>query len=378
MIADQIIYNNNAWEGWDSLQKSPADYQLILVMGDKSLVADATLLQNIRDRFPAAHIPVLSTAGEIWNGIVHDNSLLAVAIHFENTPLKVVEKNQKDYNDSHELGVALANALPKEDLSYALILSCGSLVNGEDLIHGITDILGNELLITGGMAGDGDRFQSTMVGCADHPQEGNVVLIGFYGEHIKVSTGVKSGWTFFGPERTVTRSEKNVLYSIDDENALDLYKRYLGEFAKQLPSSALFFPLAILSEDTDVPLVRTILSVDHETGSMTFAGNVPEGARVRLMRTNTEQIINNAGMAGTQAGVNNQNAVLALAINCIGRKLVLGPMANTEIQSIQKNITPQTLLAGFYSYGEFSGFFRPVNSCELHNQTVVLTLFDER
>lgn len=377
MFANQITFKNNEWKGWDSLQKQPADYQLVLVMGDKELVADAALLQNIRDRFPSAHIPVLSTAGEIWNDEVHEQSLVAIAIYFENTPLKVVEKNWNDFKDSHQLGVALAEALPQEDLSYAMVLSCGSLVNGEDLIHGITDVLGNELLITGGMAGDGDRFQSTMVGCADHPKEGTVVLIGFYGEHLKVSSGVKSGWTYFGPERTVTRSEKNVLYSIDDENALELYKRYLGEFANQLPSSALFFPLAILSDDTDVALVRTILSVDNTTGSMTFAGNIPEGARVRLMRTNTEQIINNAGMAGTEAGVKNQNAVLALAINCIGRKLVLGPMANTEIQSIKKNITPQTLLAGFYSYGEFSGFFRPVNSCELHNQTVVLTLFDE-
>jgi hypothetical protein len=204
-----------------------------------------------------------------------------------------------------------------------------------------------------------------------------VVLIGFYGKNIKVSAGVKSGWSFFGPERTITHSTKNILYSIDGENALELYKRYLGDFAKQLPSSALFFPLAILSPDSDVPLVRTILSVDEKSGSMTFAGNIPQGARVRLMRANTEQIINNAGMASEEAKSINDKAVLAIVFNCIGRKLVLGAMANNEIASIKKSLHPEALVAGFYSYGEFSRFFYPGRACELHNQTVVVTLFDE-
>jgi hypothetical protein len=377
MIASQISFENNIWKGFDTLTRSTSDYQLVLVMGDKSLVSDAHIMKEIRSRFTGAHIPVLSTAGEIFDNKSHENSLVAIALYFEHTPLHIAEKNIRDYADSSALGHAVAESLPLEALKYVLVLSCGSLVNGEDLIRGITDVVGKDILITGGMAGDGDRFEKTMVGCAKDPEEGNVVLVGFYGDHVKVSSGVKSGWSFFGPERTVTSSRKNMLYSIDGENALELYKRYLGEFAKQLPSSALFFPLAILSSDNDIPLVRTILSVDEASGSMTFAGNIPTGAKVRLMRTNTEQIINNAGMAGEEAGSHNQNAIFALATNCIGRKLVLGAMSNNEIMSIKKNLNPNTLLAGFYSYGEFSRFFVPAQACELHNQTVVITLFDE-
>ena len=377
MIACQISFENNIWKGFDTLTRPATDYQLVLVMGDKSLVSNANVLKEIRSRFTGAHIPVLSTAGEIFDNKSHDNSLVAIALYFEHTPLHITEKNIRDYGDSKSLGVAVARSLPLEALKYILVLSCGSLVNGEDLIRGITDVVGEEILITGGMAGDGDRFEKTMVGCAKNPEEGNVVLIGFYGDHIKVSSGVKSGWSFFGPERTVTSSHKNILYTIDGENALELYKRYLGDFAKQLPSSALFFPLAILSSNNDIPLVRTILSVDEASGSMTFAGNIPTGAKVRLMRTNTEQIINYAGMAGEEASKYNPKAIFALATNCIGRKLVLGAMSHNEIISIRKTIPPDTLLAGFYSYGEFSRFFVPAQACELHNQTVVITLFDE-
>ena len=377
MIAQQISFENNTWNGFDSLTRPAKDYQLVLVMGDKSLVSNAEVLKKIRSHFTSAQIPVLSTAGEMYNDKSHENSLVAIALYFEHTPLRFAEKNIRDYQDSLELGKAVAQSLPLEDLQYILALSCGSAVNGEDLIQGITSVVGEEILITGGMAGDGDRFEKTIIGCKFDPEEGNVVLVGFYGKHIKVTSGVKSGWSFFGPERTVTESKKNILYTIDGENALELYKRYLGEFANQLPSSALFFPLAILSPENDIPLVRTILSVDEASGSMTFAGNIPTGAKVRLMRTNTEQIINNAGMAGEEAGKNNEKAIFALATNCIGRKLVLGAMSNNEIMSIKSNLRSDVLMAGFYSYGEFSRFFIPGQACKLHNQTVVITLFDE-
>lgn len=378
MIADQIIYQNQEWSGFDQLRQQPESYQLVLVMGDKSLISNPDIRDRIQKKFTSAYIPFMSTAGEIHNSQAHEGSLIAVALQFDKTPVQVVEKNIHDSVDSMELGKMLASSLKTEDLSYVMTLSCGSLINGEDLIRGMTSVLGNEILITGGMAGDGDKFESTAVGCLSEPREGNVVVIGFYGKHLHVSSGVKSGWAFFGPERTVTESDKNILYSVDGENALELYKRYLGDFANQLPSSALFFPIAILSDDSDVPLVRTILSVDEKNGTMTFAGNIPKGARVRLMRTNTEQIINNAGMAGAEAFSRNQEGTFAWVVNCIGRKLVLGAMANNEIVSICKNMKPDTLIAGFYSYGEFSRFFYPGKACELHNQTVVVTLFDEK
>jgi hypothetical protein len=378
MIADQLIYNNQEWSGLDQLRHQPENYQLVLVMGDKSLISSASVRETLQKKFVSSHVAFLSTAGEIYNSQAHEGSLIAVALHFDHTPLQVVEKNIHDFSNSMELGKELADSLDKKDLSYVMALSCGSLVNGEDLIRGMTSVLGNEILITGGMAGDGDKFESTAVGCLSEPREGNVVVIGFYGKHLQVTSGVKSGWSFFGPERTVTESDKNILYSIDGENALELYKRYLGDFANQLPSSALFFPIAILSDDSDVPLVRTILSVDEKNGTMTFAGNIPKGARVRLMRTNTEQIINNAGMAGAEAFVRNPEGAFAWVVNCIGRKLVLGAMASNEIVSIRKNMKPDTLIAGFYSYGEFSRFFYPGKACELHNQTVVVTLFDEK
>ena len=377
MIANQLSYSNNQWFGLDQLERSPEDYQLILVMGDKSLVTEPPVIDILTNKFTKAHIPIISTAGEIYNNRAHDNTLVAVALRFDHTPIHVSVDNIRNFPDSRKLGESLAGRVDAKDLTYVMVLSCGSKVNGDELMQGITEIIGNEVLITGGMAGDGDKFQNTRVGCNALPQEGNVILISFYGDRLKVSSGVKSGWAFFGPERVVTRSIKNILYTIDGENALELYKRYLGDFAKQLPSSALFFPIAILSPDSDVPLVRTILSVDEANGSMTFAGNIPEGSTIRLMRTNTDHIINNAGMAGEEAAAFNKNPVFGMVVNCIGRKLVLGAMRDQEIISIKESLNTNTLIAGYYSYGEYSRIFHPGRGCELHNQTVVVTLFDE-
>jgi hypothetical protein len=229
------------------------------------------------------------------------------------------------------------------------------------------------------MAGDGDRFQMTLTGLNDQVAEGNVVLVGFYGDRLTVGYGTRGGWLYLGPDRTITESAGNVLYEIDGQPALDLYKRYLGSFSEELPGSALLFPLALLQEDpTEAPLVRTILSIDEANKSMIFAGDVPKGARVRLMRAGLQELVDAAGEVATEARTNiRQKPDFAMVMNCVGRRLVLGHRADEEIESIRSGLDPETPLVGFYTYGEFSPAHRAGISCDLHNQTVVLTIFEE-
>jgi hypothetical protein len=232
--------------------------------------------------------------------------------------------------------------------------------------------------VTGGLAGDGARFSRTFAGLDLVPEEGNVVAVGFYGDHLKIGHGSFGGWDEFGPERTITRSEKNILFEIDGKNALDLYKEYLGPYSEELPGSALLFPLSIREPDSNEHLVRTILSINEQEKSMLFAGNMPEGSKIRLMKANFDRLINGSSTAARNSfsSLENGSPELALLVSCVGRKLILQERTDEEVQAVKQIFGDQTSLAGFYSYGEISPF-NPNTRCELHNQTMTITTFSE-
>jgi hypothetical protein len=203
------------------------------------------------------------------------------------------------------------------------------------------------------------------------------VLIGFYGEHIKVGHGSLGGWDEFGPERIVTKSEKNVLFELDNKNALELYKQYLGSYADELPGSALLFPISISNDAQDTKNVRTILSIDESNQSMTFAGNLPEGSKVRLMKANFDKIINASGSAAHQAvSFDFDKPDLAILISCVGRKLILNDRVEEEIEIAKDIFGAETCVSGFYSYGEISPLVKS-QKCELQNQTMTITTLKE-
>lgn len=379
MIADTLQYKDGAWAESEPLRATVDSYSLVIVFADRAQMKDPSLVRELKEKFPAARVVIGSTAGEIIRDSRQLGSAVAAALQFDHTAVKTVCRNISDSADSYELGKQLASDLPSEGLKYVYVLSDGSLVNGSQLILGINEGLPKDVLVTGGMAGDGDRFQATLTGLDEDVREGNVILVGLYGERILVGYGTRGGWLYLGPDRTITSSAGNLLYEIDGQPALDLYKKYLGSFADELPGSALLFPLALLNDqDEDAPLVRTILSIDEANKSMIFAGDVPTGARVRLMRAGLEELVKAAGEVGAEAmSPQLKDPAFALVMNCVGRRLVLGHRAEEELESIRTGIKKEVPTIGFYSYGEFSPMHKPGMACNLHNQTVVLTIFEE-
>jgi hypothetical protein len=376
MITDQVVFRGNLWEGFDNLKLQASEYQLLLVFAQKSLLADPAIFKKLKEHFNAAQIVSASTAGEIIGDESIEDAVLAIAIKMEQTPFKIVHQNIEQHANSYDLGLSLAKALKKDGLSYVMILSDGHIVNGSDLLDGIKSYLGEQLPMSGGMAGDGNLFSSTLVGFGEDIKNGHVVLIGFYGDALHICIDVQRGFNYFGPERVVTKSNKNILYDIDGTKALDLYKKYLGEYVDELPGSALLFPVAILN-DNDEPLVRTILSINEEDGSMVFAGNMPEGVTIRFMRSNLDQLINRAEEASKRVTDCVDDPDLLLVMNCVGRKIILGQRRGEEIEALSKSLKGNTILAGFYTYGEFSSWEKPEKTCDLHNQTVVVTAIKE-
>ncbi|MGS0753987.1 FIST signal transduction protein [Roseateles sp. GG27B] len=279
--------------------------------------------------------------------------------------------------------MAVSEQLPSLGLRAVLIFGQGVAVNGSALIQGMSDVLGATIPITGGLAGDAAAFKETWV--LDHTGVHNdrLVCVGFYGESLSYSHGSAGGWAPFGPARRVTRSENNVLFELDGEPALDVYKRYLGDYAKDLPAAGLLFPLAMLGNDhTEAGLIRTILATDETRGSLTLAGDIDPEGYLRLMHASTDALVEGAEVAAqvvtlTPSHVLDEGAQsLAVLVSCVGRKLVMGGRVDEEIEAVADVFGPLTLLTGFYSNGEISPL-PGTHACKLHNQTMTITRFAE-
>lgn len=361
--------------------------QLVLVFGGTAILQDPQVVGQLRNFYSAAHIFGCSTAGEIRGTKVSDDSLVATAIHFETSQVRTAQFSLCANSDSRQAGEFLAHALPLsvgveggagvEKLAHVLVLSDGLRVNGSELVRGLMKYLPEGVAVTGGLAGDGARFKKTLVFRDEMPEMNAIAAVGMYGSKLRIGFGSLGGWDPFGPERLVTRAKGNVLFELDGRPALSLYKQYLGEHAKGLPATGLLFPLSVRAKSGSTPVVRTILAVDEKECSMTFAGDVPEGAHARLTKSNVDRLVDGAvGAARASCLPGGLNPDLAILISCVGRKLVLKQRVEEEIEGVREVLGEHAVLTGFHSYGEIAPFSHAERS-ELHNQTMTITTFAE-
>lgn len=350
---------------------------LVLAFGERTFLEKATPYKKLKSLYPNAQIVICSTSGQISNTNLVENNLVATAIALEKTTIKVSEIDILLNSDLQVLGNKIKEDLLTDDLKSILVISEGSFINGTELINELILQTKEGVPIFGGLAGDEYNFEKTIVGLNSDASHGKIVAIGFYGDAIHFGFGSKGGWSDFGPEREVTLSEKNVLYKIGDRFALDLYKEYLGKYADELPGSSLYFPLSMKENEKSDSIVRTILSIDEVNKSMTFAGNIPIGSTVRLMKGNFDKLIDASYNAAALIHKNQkQEPELALLVSCVGRKIVLGNRIEEEIEMVKEVFGDKMLVCGFYSYGEISPTLNKV-ACELHNQTMTITTMYE-
>jgi hypothetical protein len=335
-------------------------------------------IEALASEFPNSVLVGASTAGEVFGDEVSDDSAVVAVCRFDKTRLQAIALPTTGPEDSRPVGVRLAEALAAPDLAAVLLLTDGLLVNGNALLAGLKSVLDPSVIVTGGLAGDGDRFAATWVVANGLPQVGFVTAVGLYGSDVRVGHGSQGGWDTFGVERTVTRAVGSTLFELDGEPALKLYKTYLGDLSEDLPMSGLRFPLAIHERGSkDQPLVRTILAVDENEQSMTFAGDIPEGWVAQLMRANFDRLVEGSSQAAQATTLSTQvsGQCLGLAVSCVGRRLVLRDRIEEEVDAALEALPPGTQLIGFYSYGEISP--HTTGTCEFHNQTMTLTTLSE-
>lgn len=367
-----------------SPQAGGEPFDLVLAFGATNILKNPILFENLKSRFPGAHIAGCSTSGEIYGTQVFDDTLTVTAVRFAHTQVRGVHLELDAVENSFQAGDRVAQALPSHvtcgavdlGLAHVLVFSDGLKVNGSALVCGLAAHLPPSVGVTGGLAGDGARFHETLVFSNRAPQGGAVAALGLYSNRLNIGYGSMGGWDPFGPDRLITRSKNNVLYQLDGQSVLGLYKRYLGHHAADLPAAGLLFPLSLRTRTGEVGVVRTLLAINEDEQSMTFAGDLPEGSYARLMKANSDRLIDGATGAARTCHQVVATPELAILISCVGRKLVLKQRVEEELEAVRDVLGAQTSMTGFYSYGEICPFSLG-SRCELHNQTMTITTFSE-
>jgi hypothetical protein len=334
---------------------------------------------DLREAYPKADLIYVSTTGNIAGTELSIEDPVSTAILFSKTKVKVSSTCRSQHASSHDTGKALVSGLLTEGLKHILLFTDGLVINPSSLIRGINETIPAQVSLTGGVAGDAWEFGHTLVGHNNVLAKDQCVAVGLYGEAISVSYGIGGTWDSFGADRIVTRAKNNVLYELDGKPALELYHRYLGKYAEGHPRAYMFFPLGLRSKSLDNTVARSIISKNEEEQALILAGEVENGDRVRLMKANTERLLDGATEAAIQARQANRNSSLAILVSCVGRQEVLGQRTEEELEEAQQALGENTLLTGFYSYGEFAPISNKATKlrAELHNQTMAITVLSE-
>ena len=388
MQTEQLTWSAN--QGWQTRAQPRLDAGLVLYFGSNDALQGEAWHSQLALFYPNAHLVGCSTGGQIQPADVagtagapalEENGIAAVAMRFAATPLRVATEAVTGASESRSYGEALGRKLLDDDLVAVYVLSDGLQVNGSDLVRGLTSVVGRSVTVSGGLAGDGSRFLETRVGADSMPQPMRIAAIGFYGSAVRFGYGCGGGWDTFGVSRRITRASGNELFELDGKPALDLYERYLGEEAGGLPGTGLLYPLKIWHPEFPAhEVVRTVLAINRQTRSMTFAGDVPQGSRAQLMRGEFDRLAAGGAQAARQAALEHHghgsSGAVALLVSCIGRKLLMGQRIADEIRAVAENLPAGVVQAGFYSYGEIAPHAGS-DVCGLHNQTMTVTMISE-
>jgi hypothetical protein len=318
-----------------------------------------------------------TTDGEISNAGLSMNSAVLGGIASDTLEFEIVTVQGLE-KDSEASGRQLAASFSSTP-SYLQVFSDGLTGNGCAILRGIADVLGANVPVSGGAAGDNGGFIKTLQFGRDRIYSDAVCAIGFYGD-FKLGTGVKSGWAPIGLAKQVTRARGKTVYELNGEPALNVYERFLGQHAGKLPAIGVEYPLGFTSfmngsDERGQYVLRATMSVDRKERSITFAGEIPEGAMVNLTCGDTASILKAAEAAAKEArrAIGDTAPKVVFCYSCMARKIVLGRRTEEEIEQVRAQFGHQIPIIGFYSYGEFCPV-GPVAPSHLHNETITLSV----
>jgi len=254
-----------------------------------------------------------------------------------------------------------------------IVVASGLSLNGQEFVEGMLEAAGQDVIIFGGLAADEAKFEQNYVFSGEEVLENGCIAIAFDSDHIDMRGLATSGWVGLGKDLTITSSESNIVYSIDNEPALKVYKKYLNVQDSDLPAIGVEYPLLIKRSENSYAL-RAVMGVDREKEALIFAGSVPQNATVTFSSSPGFEVIDRTKEKIKKFHEQNPEAEMLLLFSCMARHLALGPVISEELTfPTEKWNVP---LSGFFTYGEIGT--RSGKTCDFFNQTYTLVILKEK
>ncbi len=320
------------------------------------------LLRGLVELLPQAHIIGATTDGEIQNKQVSLHETIISFSVFDNAKLSsghVIGKEscvnaQKLYRDVAHYNTKLMIAFAD-----------GIHANGEEILDTFHEADPN-LIVAGGMAGDNAEFEITYIMHQDQVLSEGIVAVAIESDSLEVNTHYSFDWVPIGSEMLVTKAEGNRVYEINGISAYETYKKYLGtNAALQLPRIGVEFPL--IMQENGINIARAIMKT-HEDGSLSFAGNLPQGVKVRFGVGNPDLILHH-GHENSRL-VQEYPVESVFIYSCMARRRFMQENIICELELYPKEIP----VSGFFTYGEF---FSKDNKNKLLNQSMTILMLSE-
>lgn len=312
-----------------------------------------------------------SSCGEILfsdeQQVISDKAGVITITNIPVDSFQIISKNRDDL-DFKQFGKLLGNEINKCNFQSSVILAASGLtVDGQAIVEGIIENNNDNLTMFGGLAGDDSKFEGTYVFTEKEVLSNGALMLLLDKEKINVSGIASSGWIGLGADLKVTKASGNIVYEIDNEPALDVYKSYLNVTDEEMPSIGIEFPLMIKRENDETAL-RAVIAIDREERSLIFAGSVPQNSMVTFSSSPGFEVVKTTTSKLSEFFEKDPDADLFILFSCMARHLALGPMVSREIKfASDKWRAP---IVGFFTYGEIG--MNSSNTCDFFNQTYTL------
>lgn len=317
-----------------------------------------------------------TTVGEIYAndtlGVhIEEKSITCMLTNLDQLAFKIKLEETKN-NLFLECGKKIGKWVSKSFSNSGLLtITSGLNFNNESYINGLQP---NIECFFGAVAGDDRHFKGTYVFSNNKIVENGVLALAIDRDKIDIVTARGFGWSGIGTQRIVTKSNENLVYSIDDKPALDFYKDYLNIKIEDMPNMGADYPIEVLLKNGQI-VYRAAIKI-NEDGSLLFAGHVPEGSKVRISAPIGQLVVDEVKMSIEESMIDKKDytADLVLVFPCAAHKALLGSFSIDEIEAVYKT-TNNSPLIGFYAYGEIAS---SGESNAFHNETFVTVQLREK
>lgn len=312
------------------------------------------LLSELKERLPQACVIGASTSGEIIDGTMHANSICLNFTIFHHTQITAHYISDVDYDAGVDYATQYISNNTKALICFGESLNCDPL----PFFSGIYAVR-PDVIIAGGNAGDNNQFVKTFIIADGEIKSQGVVICTLDSERLQVNTNHALNWLPIGREMIITKSDLNVVFEINDQPVLEVYKYYFGDnIALNMPLSLIEFPLVKVENNIDI--ARSVVGVNPDN-SFVYAGHLVEGDRVRFAVGNVDEA--ELDSKRLQQRVNQQPCETNFVYSCSVRQLFLGDNLNFELGCLEV-LAPT---CGFFTYGEFF-------STGISNQVLSITI----